>query len=164
MSWRALITGIHEGRPHPPGIAGKPEFYPATTAANIAAAEAALLASLPDSLRSLLLETNGVMDMMAIDDGDWFESMWLLWRIEEVVEQNRYYREARVGRTFDRDFSDLVFFAGAGTDGILFAFPVVDGCCDSRVIVWRPIMDELDELAPTLEEFLRGWLTSTISV
>jgi hypothetical protein len=32
------------------------------------------------------------------------------------------------------------------------------------VMVWHPIMDELDELAPSLEEFLRGWLTSTISV
>mgnify|MGYP001382772450 FL=1 len=164
MTWRELITGIYEGRPQQPGIAGKPEFYAATTAANIAAAEAALSASLPDSLRSVLLETNGVMDMMAIDGGDWFESMWLLWKVEEIVEQNRYYRAAGVEGTYERDFASLVFFAGAGTDGILFAFPVEDGNCALRVMVWHPIMDELDELASCLEDFLRGWLTSTISV
>lgn len=164
MSWRELITGIYEARNQQPGIAGKPEFYPAASAATIADTEAALNATLPVPLRSLLLETNGVMDMMAIDGGDWFESMWLLWKIEEVAEQNRYYRAARQERTHERDFSSLVFFAGAGTDGILFAFPVIDGVCASRVVVWHPIMDELDDLAPSLGEFLRGWLTSTISV
>lgn len=164
MSWRELITSIYEGRSQQPGIAGKPDFYPAASAATIADAQTALNAALPDSLRSLLLETNGVMDMMSIDGGDWFDSMWLLWRIDEVVEQNRYYRAAGVRETYDRGFGDLVFFAGAGSDGILFAFPVEDGICAPRVAVWNPIMDELDELAPSLEDFLRGWLTSTISV
>jgi hypothetical protein len=164
MSWRELITGVYEGRQQQPGIAGKPGFYPAASAQSVADAEAALNATLPGSLRSLLLETNGVMDMMAIDGGDWFESMWLLWKVEEIVEQNRFYRAASEEGTYERDFISLAFFAGAGTDGILFAFPVEDGACASRVVVWHPIMDELDELAPSLEDFLRGWLTSTISV
>ena len=164
MSWRELITGVYEGRRQQPGIAGKPEFYPAASAQAIADAEADLNATLPASLRSLLLETNGVMDMMAIDGGDWFESMWLLWKIEETVEQNRFYRGASADGTYERDFTNLVFFAGAGTDGILFGFPVEDRVCAPRVMVWHPIMDELDELARSLEDFLRGWLTSTISV
>jgi hypothetical protein len=164
MNWRELIIGIYEDRRQQPGIAGKPEFHPGASAATIAHAETALNAALPSSLRSLLLETNGVMDMMAIDGGDWFESMWLLWMTEEVVEQNRYYRAASEEKTYERDFSTLVFFAGAGTDGILFAFPVEDGVCAPRVAVWYPIIDELDELSPSLEDFLRGWLTGTISV
>jgi hypothetical protein len=164
MSWQELIIGFYEGRPRQTGIAGKPEFYPAASAASIADAEATLGAALPASIRSLLFETNGVMDMMAIDGGEWFESMWLLWTIEEIVEQNRFYRAATGDGKFDRDFRNLVFFAGAGTDGILFAFSVDDGVCAPRVVVWHPIMDELDELAPSLEAFLRGWLTSKISV
>lgn len=164
MSWRELITGIYESRPQPSGIAGKPEYYPPVSAASIADAEAALGCALPGSFRSLLLETNGVMDMLAIDGGDWFASMWLLWTIEETVEQNRNYRLASEEGAYERDFSRLVFFAGAGTDGILFAFPVEKGDCAPRVVVWHPIMNELDELAPSLEDFLRGWLTNTISV
>lgn len=164
MSWRELVTGIYEGRSQQPGIAGQSAFYPAASAATIADAEAELNAVLPVSLRSLLLETNGVMDMMAIDGGDWFESMWLLWKIEEIVEQNRYYRAASVQGIEDRDFRDLVFFAGAGADGILFAFPVEDGNCAPRIVVWHPIMDALDGIAASLEDFLRGWLAGTISV
>jgi hypothetical protein len=165
MNWRELINGIYESRPQQqPGIARKPEFNLGASAASIADAEVALNSAMPASLRSLLIDSNGVTDMMAIDGGDWFESMWLMWKIEEVVEQNRFYRAANEEGTYERDFSDLVFFAGAGTDGILFAFPVVNAVCESRIVVWHPIMDELNDLAPSLEVFLRGWLTSTISV
>jgi hypothetical protein len=164
MTWRELINGFYDARPPRPGIAGKPRFYAAASAGNMVDAESALSAALPGSLRSLLLETNGVMDMMAIDGGDWFDSMGLLWTIEELVERNRYYRAASAEGTFKRDFTNLVFFAGAGTDGILFAFPVEDRICAPRVMVWHPITDELDELALSLDDFLRGWLTSAISV
>ena len=165
MSWRELISGIYESRTPQPGIADKPEFYPGTSAADIADAELRLNATFPASLRSLLLETNGVMDMMAIDGGEWFDSMWLLWTVAEIVEQNLFYRRATDSGTYDRDFWQLLFFAGAGCDGILFGFPVTEeGVCSPRVVVWHPIMDELDELAPSLEDFLRGLLTSTFSV
>src|SRR5262245_20075775 len=110
MRWRELISGIYERRPQQPGIAGKPKFYPAATATDIADAEVALNATLPASIRSLLLETNGVMDMMAMDGREWFESMWLLWTIDEVVAQNRHHRLG----TYARDFRSLVVFAGAG--------------------------------------------------
>ena len=81
--------------------------------------------------------------------------------MQEIVEQNDFYRRATDDGTYERDFRQLAFFAGAGSDGILFGFPVSkDGACASRVVVWHPIMDELDELAPSLEDFL----TSTISV
>jgi hypothetical protein len=164
MSWRELITGIYEGCPQKAAIARTPKLYPAASAPIIVEAEAALRTVLPDSVRSLLLETNGVMDMMAIDGGEWLETMWLLWTIQEIVEQNSSYRASSEKGEYKRDFRNLVFFAGAGTDGILFAFPVQEGVCAPRVVVWTPIMDELDELSPSLEDFLRGWLTGTISV
>ena len=47
MSWRKLITGIHDRRHQQPGIAGKPEFYPGASAATVADAEAVLNAALP---------------------------------------------------------------------------------------------------------------------
>lgn len=152
MSWRELITGIHESQSQQAGIARKPEFRCAASAATIADAENILNAVLPISLRSLLLESDGVMEMMAIDDGDWFESIWLLWNTEELVEQNCFYRAAsKKGRT---SATSVVFFAAAGTDGILFGFPVEKRACASRIVVWHPIADELNEVAPTLEDFL----------
>jgi cell wall assembly regulator SMI1 len=165
MNWCEFVAGIYETRAGQPGIAGKPKFYPAASAGEIADAEVRLNARFPASIRSLLVETNGVMDMMAIDGGQWFDSMWLLWTVAEIVEQNGFYRAATEDGTHARDFRKLVFFAGAGCDDILFGFPVLENrVCAPRVVVWHPIMDELDELAPSLEEFLRGWLTSTICV
>jgi cell wall assembly regulator SMI1 len=70
MTWRELITGIYETRTLQPGIAGKPRFHAGASAATIAEAELALHAALPAALRALLLETDGVMDMMAIDGGE----------------------------------------------------------------------------------------------
>lgn len=105
------------------------------------------------------------MDLLAVDGGEWFDSMWLLWTVADLVEQNLFYRTAADRRTYRRDFRELVFFATAGTDGILFAFQQTDACvCSPHVSVWHPMMDELDEIAPSLEEFLRGWLTGSLSV
>lgn len=165
MNWCELITGIYNTRELPPGIARKLLLNPPVSPGEFAAAEARLNARFPASIRSLLLESNGVMDMMAIDGGEWFESLCLVWTVAELVEQNQFYRHATEEGTYDRDFRQLVFFAGAGTDGILFAFPVMqDRVCSPRVVAWHPITDELDELAPSFEEFLTGWLTNTISV
>lgn len=165
MSWRALITEWYAARADRSDTGSKPEFYPAASADEIAEAEKRLNTRLPESIRSLLLETNGVMDMMAIDGGEWFESMWLLWTVAEIVEQNEYYRSRNNHGTYDRDFRELVFFAHAGCDSISFAFPAVErGGCAPTVSVWRPIEDELEELAPSLETFLRGWITGRISV
>jgi hypothetical protein len=163
MSWRELITGIYEGRQPLPDYATKPEFTSAASAAAVADAEAILNVTLPASLRSLLLDTNGVKEMMSIEGGDWFVAGTLLWTIEAIVDANRDYRVDR-GRKREREVRSLVFFAPAEVDGVLFAFPVEDVVCAPRVLVWHPILDELDEVAPSLEDFLRGWLTGKITV
>lgn len=164
MSWRELLTAAYAHRPHPPGMAGRPEFFPAASSIDIAAVETALLAKLPTSLSSLLRETNGVMDMLAIDGGDWFESMWLIWNTAELLALNRAHRAPYAADSSGRDFNGMMFFADAGTDGIRFGFPVNSGVCQPEVVVWHPLRDTLTPLAPSLEDFLRGWLTGTISV
>lgn len=170
MSWRERIAGIYEARGERDGIAKRPRFYPAASEEDLAAAEALLNARLPESLRSLLLETNGILELMAIDGmvidgGDWFEAMWLLWNLAEIVEQNHFYRDAAEGGAYSRDFRRLAFFANAGCDGILFGFPMVeDRVCGPNVVVWSPIFDELEEVAPSLDDFLEGWVTGRISV
>lgn len=104
-------------------------------------------------------------DQMAVDGGDWFDNYLLVWPTAEIVEQNLHVRAEGARGTFHRDFRDLLFFAGAGVDGILFAFPVGgDRRCGSNVLTWHPVENELAEAAPTLEDFLRGWLRGEIAV
>src|SRR3954471_6833722 len=114
MNWRELISGIYETRAARPGIAGRPRFYAAASAGRIADAEDRLNTRLPASLRSLLLETDGVTDVMAVDGGEWFDAMWLLWTVEQLVDRNLSYRAATEGGPRARDFRQLVVFADAG--------------------------------------------------
>jgi len=165
MKWSDSITGIYQTRVPQAGIVGKPRFNPPASAEDIAGAKVRLNARLPVSLRSLLRETNGVMDMIAIDGGEWFDSMWLLWTVAEIIDQNLSYRAATEDETYHRDFRKLVFFADAGSDGILFGFPVMENrVCAPRVVVWHPIEDQLGEFAASLEDFLTGWLTGASSI
>jgi hypothetical protein len=165
MSWRKLISGIYESRAKKSGFISRPKCYPAASSREIADGELRLSALLPASIRSLLLETNGVMNELAIDGGEWFDSGWLLWTVREVIQQNLQFRAEYLKGEYERDFGRLVFFANAGCDDVLFGFPVMKNrVCAPRVVMWHPIEDELNELAPSLKAFLKGWLTGTITV
>lgn len=164
MGWRELITCIYQDRANLAGVGSRPDFFPRASSEEIGNAETQLNVRLPASLRSLLLESDGVMDMMSVDGGDWFDSMWLLWSLDAIAEQNSAILDAGDGMQ-KCGLRRMLFFAGAGADGILFGFPITDeGVCSPSVVVWHPIANEVDEVAESLEEFLRGWLTGAISV
>ncbi|MCA9116903.1 MAG: SMI1/KNR4 family protein [Planctomycetaceae bacterium] len=165
MNWGKFIGNIYQERRRSPGVRARPAFYDAATDSVINTAELRLNVRLPDSLRSLLSETDGVMDMMSIDGGEWFENMWLLWTVEELIERNEFYRDEMKQGVYKCDFMNLLVFADAGTDGNLFGFSLEkDRNCKPRVVCWDSITNEINVLASSLEEFLRGWLTGTISV
>jgi hypothetical protein len=165
MTWHNLISGFYEVRKHVPGTASKPKFCLPASSGEIADAQEKLCAKLPTCLSSLLLEANGVMDLLSIDGGDWIENMWLIWPLGEMVERNIAFRgEAAMG-TYVRDFRQFAFFADAGCDGILFGFPMIGSRdCGSSVVSWHPIEDEVTSVAASLEEFLGGWLAGAIVV
>lgn len=184
MSWRDFFSGLDRVRTRIPGVESKLVSFPGASLEDLAHLEARLEARLPSSLRSLLLETNGVMGMIAIDGGEWMEDQWLIWPVADLIDQNvscrtggdphlryrteeeRFRREHDLShRAAGRPLFDLVFFASAGCDGILFGFPVTrERNCEGNVLVWDPIEDELTEVAGSVEELLKGWMTGAITV
>lgn len=164
-SWRDLIERTYSAIPHPAGRTSKPRFSPPASAEDIAAAEDQLGRKLPPSLTSLLMETDGVMDMMSVRGGDYFGNMWLIWPAERIVEETLEDRSEDVVAPSDADTSELVFFAGAGVDGILFGFPPAGAdSCDTKVVAWHPLRGTVSDLADSLEDFVEGWLTGRITV
>ena len=115
MKWRESISGIYYTRTNQSEFDSKPEFYAAASVDDIALAEAKLHTTFPHCLRSLLLETNGVMEMMKIDTGEWFENIWLVWTIQEIAEQNLAYRAESAKGTIERNFNELVFFSSVAS-------------------------------------------------
>jgi cell wall assembly regulator SMI1 len=163
--WRDLIERTYADVSGPGGTASKPRFSPPASAEDIAAAERQLGRKLPPSLTSLLMETDGVMDMMSVGGGDYFEDMWLIWPTERTVMASLEDRSQYVVTPSDADTSGLVFFADAGVDGILFAFPPASAdTCDTKVVVWHPLRGTVSDLADSLEAFIAGWLTGRLTV
>ena len=86
MNWREFITDTFESGRQLPGAASRPKFYPGASAHEIAKAAARLNADFPASLRSVLRESNGVMEMIKLNGGRWHTGGWVLWTVREIVK------------------------------------------------------------------------------
>lgn len=129
--------------------------------ADIVLAEKSLNCHLPESLRSLLLETDGVMNMMSVNDGEWFDENWVIWPIAEIAEKNQWLRVHHPNRRLER----FLFFASPGVDGIMFGFPAATvSVPDAPVFAWYP--DETEDTLKShgLEKFLAGVIGGEICV
>jgi len=102
----------------------------------------------------LLAETNGV-------DGDYGVS--LLWSTDQIIENTAAYRvgyEPNRLKTFDM----FLFFADAG-NGDLFAYRIESGRIPTtEIYAWDHEDDTHKIIAPSLRDYLQGWLQGTITV
>ena len=119
------------------------------------AAETQLGLQLPQSLRELLAESNGVR-------GEY--DLALIWPVERIVADNRSFRESVSFRTLYMPFEGLLFFADAG-NGDQFAFAVAGGQVRrSDIFVWNHEDDSRTWLAKDLREYLEGWISGRIAI
>ncbi len=164
-SWREIIKRAYLTRPNTSGTESKPMFYPAASISDIEAAENRLNAILPGTLKSLLLETDGVMDMLSVDAGPYFDNTWLFWRIQQIIDENLAFRRRNETSNAEQDAREFLFFAGAGVDGILFGLKAsAEKPNDAQIVCWYPIEEQIRSVADTLADFIDGWLTNRITV
>lgn len=163
MKWRELIAGLYEGQ-RQEGFALKPTFYPPNSDSELRLAEERLNVELPKQHRSLLLQTNGVMEMMSVDGGDWFDAGWLLWPLDKIIEENLRIRSDDSVREMCMPLNCFLFFADAG-NGDLFAYSIVSGeIRSSDVFAWAHEDDTRSNVAPSLAQFIEGWKNGTITL
>jgi hypothetical protein len=160
MNWHSRLTSLKYS--HPEGrFSLRQELCPPATDNEIDEAENRLQLRFPRSLRSLLLESNGVMGMMSIDGEEWFENLWTVWPLDEITQQNLWHRERYAGR----NLSGFLFFVTAGVDGIQFGFRGrTENADDAAVYAWYP--DETDDklMVDRLDSFLEAWCCGRLSV
>lgn len=116
--------------------------------ADLAAAEEALDAELPDALRQLYRVSDGVFD----GPGQWF----VVWPLGDVVERNRDDWAGWPGEFAAR--RDLVAFGDDGT-GTPFCTPRDGG---PGVFVWSPIEAVSIPVAGTVDEFFTRWRADSL--
>ena len=158
MGWRSLIEGAYQTRERQTNFRSKPEFCTPATITELEEAERTLDITLPTALRSLFLETNGIKDMMAVEGASWFVNQWTVWSIGEVVSQNLRLRSESIP-------PGNLSFATAGVDGIYFCFlQNIEGAFGPEVSAWNSFEERVYGLAPSLDDFITGWLNGTIGV
>ncbi len=143
--WRELIQSL------------EPEatFFPPATAIDIAEVETALEVTLPDDLKSLLAESNGV-------DGNY--DLPIIWSTDGIQERNREMRLTPHFREMYMSFDSLLFFTDAG-NGDLFAFRMLQGTNRRQdIFVWDHEDDGRTRAAPSLKDYLEWCLTGKLHV
>lgn len=154
--WRELIGELTRDERPIGDLAPGPDFSPGATPEELEAVERALGVRLPESLEGLLRESNGVRVTFGTP---------LVWSADEIARTNREMRDDPRYRETWMPFDHLLFFGGAGVDGILFAFPIIGGRIGrDRVYAWYPIEDNRELKADSLRDYVEGWLSGKLTV
>ncbi len=125
------------------------DFHPPAESSTLTSAEQALQMTFPDDLRSFLTEMNGVYCPTLYLD--------VVWSTVEIVRLNLLMRQG------EESLASLLFFADAGTDGVLFGFSMPEEA-DPPVVAWYPYENVHKVVASSLEDFLHGWLGGKFEV
>ena len=135
--WRELVSGLFADA----------KFNAPCTAEEITAAERELQVTLPEELKALLLQTNGLAANYGTD---------LVWSIQHMVAQNQLFREDADFAVLYMSFSSLLFF-GDGGNGDQFGYRVLAGEVrdTSWIFKWDHESDNREWHARDLEDFFR---------
>lgn len=165
MNWRAIYSQIYPLRATALNQQVKPRFVKGCRQYQVDRLETRLDAVLPESLRTLMLESDGVQEWYLGEHGDWAEDFYLPWPAEEMIKYNEHFRSAAFQNKHQTDFRNLLVFARTGTDGLYFGHPIRDDrTCSPMVVAWNSTDHTVTDRAPDFESFLQDWLTSLESV
>jgi hypothetical protein len=124
------------------------QFESGVDASDLDRAAKALGEALPDELRSLLLETNGIIGSNGLD---------VVWRLDRIIEDNRMFRTSSDFAELYLPFDGLLFFGDNG-GGDQFAFVLRDNRRD--IFVWDHETDSRCWIAGHLESYLTHALSA----
>jgi len=142
--WKQLIESLTSDH----------EFALPAAWAEVILAEERLAVRLPEELRSLLFESNGVRGQYGAG---------LIWPLERIVNDNLHFRTHADFKDLYMPFDPLLFFADAGS-GDQFAFPIqLESVRRNDVFVWNHEDDSRTWVAPSLAKYLEWWLNGDIA-
>ena len=122
---------------------------------HVVACETSLGIALPEELRELLTQTDGVLGEFSLD---------LVWPARRIEQDNLEFRRSVDFHELYMPFDSLLFFGDAG-NGDQFVFPIKAGSVrDSDIFVWNHEDDSRSWVAPSLERYFEWWIAGKITV
>lgn len=128
---------------------GPADFRAPASEQELRACEAALCQPLPEELRALLAETDGV-------EGE--DGLALVWSSQRIGSDNALFRRTPAFAELYMPFDPLVFFSDAG-NGDQFAVAMRG---NQEVYVWDHEDDSRTWVAPTVLRFLEDRMTGRL--
>jgi SMI1-KNR4 cell-wall len=128
---------------------GEATFNPPATEQQLIHCEQELGHLLPDELRAVLAETNGIEGEYEID---------VLWSAERIAMDNTEFRSSADFSELYMPFDPLVFFADAG-DGNQFAIALRG---NFEIFEWHHENDSRVWVAPTVLRFIEDFMTGKL--
>lgn len=116
--------------------------------------ESTLEVTLPDALRSLLLQTDGV-------EGSY--GLGLVWPSARILDDNVMFRTSTDFRQLYMPFDPLLFFGDAG-NGDQFAYTIRAGRVRADIFVWNHENDSRTWIAPDLQRYLEWTFSGLLKV
>lgn len=130
-------------------------FHRPVSTGQIEQAEYSLGIALPQELRELLQESDGV-------DGEYDSG--LIWPAGRIVEDNLAFRQNPDFKGLYMPFDPLLFFADAG-NGDQFAFVILNGEVRSQnIFLWNHEDDSRTWVAPSLKRYLEWSLAGNLPI
>ena len=106
--------------------------------------------TLNDSLKSFLLETDGLYDYR--------QFLWMVWNVRDLSAYNHEMRKNKAFADKGYRFEDLFFVANSGTNGRLFGFRIVNNKLQEDIMAWYPETNERIKVADKLKDYLDHWI------
>ena len=160
--WLAIITeSLASGQD--PEFPSRAASTPGATAQDLAQLESVCGMKVPEALRELLAQSNGIME--ETDFGSGFkEDYWIVEPTNEIPARFDALRPENVGDDSHAAAAGLFFFGGPGTDGVCFGFGDGVRYPKDAVVAYAPIGRQVTPMAPDLRTFLHEWLSQRIVV
>ncbi len=129
------------------------KFFPSATPDAIAAAETTLGCKLPDELKQLYSETDGLFAHYGAN---------LIMPLHDALKENETLRCTPDLRELYMPFDHMLVFGGAG-NGDLFFFPIhADGSLAPEVFIWDHESDSRSYFANNIKDFFLRYATGLI--
>lgn len=154
--WRELIQTLAQDSEN------TYEFAPAATYFQLERIEQLFNVKLPATLRQLLLETNGVRQVMFYND-ERVPVGQIIWDTESVQRQNRKMRTDPAYQDFYLSFDTLFFFGSPNTDSVRFALSIHETQVTEIIVAWYATDDRRVQVATSLQTFIEDWLSGRMT-
>ena len=157
--WIAFIRDVYKHATSIGKHERRPVFHSPAELRAIIKCEKRLNVTFPTPLKNLLLQTNGVSELLTTTNKE-IDTGYFLYSIEGILEINSSLRS----QDFNMPLDCLLFFAGDGM-GDYFGFAVVKGKVPhSRIYFWDHEDDSRQSIAPSLGYFIENWKLGKIRV